>query len=144
MSFMGKVGFAVAGLGLAAGSVLGAGPADAAGDQWAAYGFSDLQHGTWAAVNADSEEAAIAWVLEQCGGGPDCTILNSWANGCGAIVHSNEGWITAASGRDRGEAVRNAVDKLAKDAPMAQLANFGSSDLSGTTVVDVMCTQNAS
>ncbi|MFD4433747.1 DUF4189 domain-containing protein [Nocardia sp. NPDC058497] len=142
MSFMGKAGFAVAALGLAAGSVLGAGSANAAGDLWGAYAFSAEQWESWSAVDWPTAEAAAASVLDGCGGGEDCQVM-TWANGCGALVWNDQGWVTGASGPTRSEAIRKAIDKLSSRVPIAGLANFGSSELSGTEVVDVVCTANA-
>ncbi|WP_243750056.1 DUF4189 domain-containing protein [Nocardia ignorata] len=143
MSFMGKAGFAVAALGLAAGSVFGAGPADAAGDQWGAIVFSVPQWYGFTTANYSSEEQARARAIENCGGGQDCEVMVTWANGCGALVWNDQGWVAAAAAANRSEAVRRAIDKLAEGVPVAQLANFGSSDLSGTKVIDVVCTDNA-
>lgn len=142
MSFIGKVGAAVAAVGLAAGSVLGAGSADAAGDLWGAYAFSGQQWESWSAVDWLSAEEAAASVRDRCGGGADCQVM-TWANGCGALVWSDQGWVTGASGRTRSEAIRKAIDNMSEHVPVARLANFGSSELSGTEVVDVLCTANA-
>ncbi|MFE6921307.1 DUF4189 domain-containing protein [Nocardia sp. NPDC057663] len=140
MSFMSKAGFAVVAVGLAAGSVFGAGAAQAAnlhgaiaisGDDWA-YGSS---------VNASSFEEARDEAMAVCGAA-DCEILISWSNGCAAIVESNDG-AAAGAGATSAEAQRAAFQRLSELTPTAQLANFGSSDLSGAKVVDVICTANA-
>lgn len=145
MSFMSKAGLAVAALGLAAGSVLGAGSANAAGDQFGAIGFSSQLWESWTTVNWPTVDGARASVLDACAaaGGNDCGVMAAWANGCGAIVHNDQGWVAAASGPTRDEAIRKAIDRVADGAPIARLANFGSSDLSGTKVVEVVCTANA-
>ncbi|MEV6214291.1 DUF4189 domain-containing protein [Nocardia sp. NPDC058379] len=145
MSFMGKAGVAVAALGLAAGSVLGAGSANAAGDLFGAIGFSSQKWESWSAANWDSAEGARAAVIDSCvaAGGEDCGVMTTWANGCGALVWNEEGWVAAASGPNRSEAIRKAIDRLSDGVPIARLANFGSSDLSGTQVIDVVCTRNA-
>ncbi|MFD3596027.1 DUF4189 domain-containing protein [Nocardia sp. NPDC058640] len=141
MSFMGKAGFAVAAMGLAAGSVLGAGSADAAGSKWGAIAFSTQLWESWSTRDWPSEEGATSAVMQDCAV-EDCQILAVWANGCGALVWNDQGWVAAAAGPTRGEAVRKAIDKLSEGVPIARLANFGSSDFSGTKVIDVACTSN--
>ncbi|MGS2806259.1 DUF4189 domain-containing protein [Nocardia sp. MW-W600-9] len=145
MSFMGKAGVAVAALGLAAGSVLGAGSANAAGDLFGAIGFSEQMWESWSSSNWDSAEGARAAVIDGCvaAGGEDCGVMTTWANGCGALVWNQEGWVAAASGPNRSEAIRKAIDRLSDGVPIARLANFGSADFSGTKVIDVVCTRNA-
>ncbi|MEU4646846.1 DUF4189 domain-containing protein [Nocardia fluminea] len=141
MSCMGKAVFAVAASVLAAGSVLGAGAADAANNKWAAIAFSSEQWESWSTRDWPTEEEATSTVLQDCGM-QDCQILTSWANGCGALVWNDQGWVAAASGPTRSEAVRKAIDRLSDGVPIARLANFGSSDFSGTKVVEVFCTSN--
>ncbi|WP_410872301.1 DUF4189 domain-containing protein [Nocardia sp. A7] len=141
MSFMGKAGFAVAAFGLAAGSVLGAGSANAQ-SLHGAIAFSPGQRTYESSFDWPTYEAAQERALDRCFY-DDCVVAVSWANGCGALVWNNQGWAAAASGPNRSDAVRNAINKLSEGAPIAQLANFGSSDLSGTKVVDVICTSNA-
>ncbi|MBC7301212.1 MAG: DUF4189 domain-containing protein [Nocardia sp.] len=140
MSFMGKAGFAVAAIGLAAGSVFGAGSASAeslhasiavSSDEWV-YGVSVDR-----ANYADAEAEAI----EACGAA-DCEVFLSWANGCGVLVESDEG-IAVASAATRAEAERLAYDRLSEMTPTARLANFGSSNFSGAETVKVICTANA-
>ncbi|MFF2088300.1 DUF4189 domain-containing protein [Nocardia sp. NPDC058176] len=144
MSFMSKAGLAVAALGLAAGSVVGAGSANAAGDLFGAIGFSPQLWESWSTVNWDTVDGARASVLDGCtaAGADDCGVMATWANGCGALVYNDQGWVAAASGPDRSEAIRKAIDRLSEGVPVARLANFGSSDLSGTEVIDVVCTAN--
>ncbi|MFE1592295.1 DUF4189 domain-containing protein [Nocardia sp. NPDC058705] len=140
MSFMGKVGFAVAASVLAAGSVLGAGAANAQ----SLHGAFAVSQGQWtyeSSFDWPSREAAEERALERCGY-DDCKVVLSWANGCGAMVW-NDGSTVVASGPTRSDAMRNAVNKLSERAPLAMLANFGSSDLSGNKVVEVVCTSNA-
>ncbi|MFD3596026.1 DUF4189 domain-containing protein [Nocardia sp. NPDC058640] len=140
MSFMGKAGFAVAALGLAAGSVLGAGSASAAG----LHGAVAISVGKWAygsGVNWSSSEEARAKAIESCGF-DDCEILVTWANGCAAIVESEDG-VASGTGANSGEAKRAAFQRMSELTPTAQLANFGSSALSGAHVVEVICTANA-
>ncbi|MBF6355548.1 DUF4189 domain-containing protein [Nocardia higoensis] len=141
MSFMGKAGFAVAALGLAAGSVFGAGQAEAA-SLHGAIAFSPGQWTYESSFDWPTSQEAHEVALARCGY-DDCEVAVSWANGCGALVWNKEGWVAAAWGPTRSEAVRNAIDKLAEGVPLARLANFGSSDLSGTKVVEVVCTSNA-
>ncbi|MGW6729557.1 DUF4189 domain-containing protein [Nocardia sp. NPDC055029] len=145
MSFIGRAGVAVAAVGLAVGSVLGAGSANAAGDLWGAIGFSEQMWESWSSANWDSAEGAQGAVLDACAakGGEDCGVMTTWANGCGAVVWNDQGWVAAASGPNRSEAIRKAIDRLSDGVPIARLANFGSSDLSGTKVIDVVCTRNA-
>ncbi|MEU2252427.1 DUF4189 domain-containing protein [Nocardia xishanensis] len=140
MKFMGRVGFAVAMTGLAVGSVLGAGSANAAG----LHAAIAVSGGSWVygvSANAASFDDAIAQAVANCGAA-DCEVLASWANGCGALAESNEG-VAAASGPNRAEAERAAYQRLAEITPTAQLANVGSANLSGARIVEVVCTSNA-
>ncbi|WP_228536435.1 DUF4189 domain-containing protein [Nocardia sp. XZ_19_231] len=141
MSFMGKAGFAVMALGLAAGSVLGAGSASAAGNQWASIAVSkgELIYGTSANEVDDASAEAVA--LADCYYA-DCEVIATWANGCGALIQSNDAfaWAVAAN---RAEAERLAYEKLSTVTPTAILANTGSANLSGAKIVDVICTANA-
>ncbi|WP_067835163.1 DUF4189 domain-containing protein [Nocardia lijiangensis] len=140
MKFMGRVGFAVALTGLAVGSVLGAGSANAAG----LYGAIAVSGGSWTygvSANEPGFDEARAAAVANCGEA-DCEVLASWANGCGALAESNEG-VAAASGPNRAEAERAAYQRLAEITPTAQLANVGSANLSGARIVEVVCTSNA-
>ncbi|GAD84187.1 DUF4189 domain-containing protein [Nocardia asteroides] len=141
MSFTGKAGVAVAALGLAAGSIFGAGTANAQ-SLHGAIAFSEENWTYESSFDWPSFEEAKDRALTRCGY-DDCEVMVSWANGCGALVWNDQGWVAAASGPNRSEAVRKAIDKLSQGVPVAQLANFGSSDLSGTKVVEVVCTSNA-
>ncbi|NEW42128.1 DUF4189 domain-containing protein [Nocardia cyriacigeorgica] len=140
MSVMNKVGFSMVAFGLAAGSVLGAGSASAAG-QYAAIAFSGQTVLYGVSVDEASDEAARGAALANCGQS-DCQVLISWANGCGALVENKEG-VAAASGANREQAEQAAFRKLAEVHPTALLANVGSADLSGAKVVEVVCTANA-
>ncbi|WP_370585204.1 DUF4189 domain-containing protein [Nocardia sp. XZ_19_231] len=140
MSFMGKAGFAVAALGLAAGSVFGAGSASAASlhgviafspDQWA-YAYS---------VNESRYDDAYNEAMEICDAA-DCEIMISWTDGCGAIVESEQG-VAAGAGATTADATNAALLRLAEITPTALLANVGSANLSGAEVVKVVCTANA-
>ncbi|MFC4373701.1 DUF4189 domain-containing protein [Nocardia halotolerans] len=141
MSFMGKVGFAVAAFGLAAGSVLGAGSASAAGDQWASIALSDSQAIYGIGVNEASADAARAAAIADCHLS-DCRVVKTWANGCGVMVQS-ENTLAWATGATRADAERKAYENLAERHPAALLANTGSAGLSGTVLVDAICTANA-
>ncbi|MFC8047790.1 DUF4189 domain-containing protein [Nocardia sp. NPDC057353] len=140
MSFMGKVGFAVAAGALAVGSVLGAGSAHAAG-QYAAIAVSNSTLYYGVSVDLPNYDEAYRVALEQCGES-DCEILVAWANGCGALVASEDGY-AGKSGPDRASAERAAYDLIAQITPTAVLANTGSAQLSGAHIVDVVCTSNA-
>ncbi|WP_280434402.1 hypothetical protein [Nocardia carnea] len=48
-----------------------------------------------------------------------------------------------ASGQNRAEAERAAYQRLTEFTPTAVLANFGSADLSGAKIIEVVCTSNA-
>ncbi|NKY36031.1 hypothetical protein HGA13_23575 [Nocardia speluncae] len=50
---------------------------------------------------------------------------------------------TAGSGPNRAEAERAAYQRLADLTSSAALANFGSADLSGAQIIEVVCTSNA-
>ncbi|MFB7874931.1 DUF4189 domain-containing protein [Nocardia sp. NPDC056064] len=141
MSFTGKAGLALAALGLAAGSVLGAGSANAAGDLWASVALSDNEPIYGLSVNLDSAEAAEAAAVADCHLG-DCNVVMTWANGCGVLVESNDAFAWA-SGPTRAEAERKAYENLSTWTPTAVLANTGSGGLSGAYVVDAICTANA-
>ena len=138
MSFKGKAGFAVAALGLAVGTVLGAGSATAAGDLWASIALSDSQAIYGISVNEASAESSREAALADCYLA-DCTVIKTWANGCGVLVQSNDAlaWATAAT---RAEAERKAYENLSQHTPTALLANTGSANLSGTQVIVVICT----
>ncbi|MFE1592296.1 DUF4189 domain-containing protein [Nocardia sp. NPDC058705] len=141
MSFMGKVGFAVAASVLAAGSVLGAGSASAAGDQWASIALSDGQAIYGISVNEATPEAAEAAAIADCHLA-DCNVVTTWANGCAVLVESDNG-IAWATGASRAEAERKAYENLSELTPTALLANTGSAGMSGSEVVDAICTANA-
>ncbi|WP_235569306.1 MULTISPECIES: DUF4189 domain-containing protein [Nocardia] len=141
MSFMGKAGLAVAALGLAAGSVFGAGSASAAGDQWASIAVSDGQAIYGTSVNQADVESAESAAVADCYLA-DCQAVLTWANGCGVLVESNKA-LAWASGATRAEAERKAFDQLSTWTPTAVLANTGSANLSGAHVVDAICTVNA-
>ncbi|NKX89850.1 DUF4189 domain-containing protein [Nocardia coubleae] len=143
MSFMGKAGFAVAALGLAAGSVFGAGTANAQ-SMFGAIAFSTTDWTYGSSSSWPSEQEAREQAIASCGtnGAADCKVMISWANGCGTLVVSDDG-VAAASGRTAAEATRAAFERLSELTPTAQLANFGSSDLSGAKVARVVCTANA-
>lgn len=140
MRLMGKVGFAVAVGSLAVGSVLSAGSANAAGLH-AAIAFSGNEWAYGVAVDAASFEEARDIALANCGAA-DCSLMVAWANGCGALVDSNDG-VAAGSGPNRAEAERAAYQRLAEITPTAHLANVGSAAMSGAQVVEVVCTSNA-
>ncbi|MFF0544188.1 DUF4189 domain-containing protein [Nocardia thailandica] len=140
MKLMSKAGLAVAGLGLAAGSLFGAGTANAAGLHGAiALSGGDLVYAT--VVDAASREEAEGRALELCGVA-DCSIMVSWANGCGTLVASDDGW-AAASGANAADSERTAYQRLSQITPTAQLANFGSAQLSNAEVLKTVCTANA-
>ncbi|MFC4126989.1 DUF4189 domain-containing protein [Nocardia rhizosphaerae] len=140
MSFMGKAGLAVAMLGLAAGSVFGAGAAKA-DNLYAAYAVSNQEWVFGVGVNAPSREDAEAEAIANCGA-DDCRIVTWWGNGCGALVESDQGFAVAV-GPTRADAEREAYTTLSEITPTAQLANVGSSQFSGTDLIDVTCTANA-
>ncbi|WP_410872302.1 DUF4189 domain-containing protein [Nocardia sp. A7] len=141
MSFMGKAGLAVAAFGLAAGSVLGAGSASAAGDQWASIALSDGQAIYGISVNEASPEAAEAAAIADCHLA-DCNVVTTWANGCAVLVESDNG-IAWSTGATRADAERAAYENLSELTPTAVLANTGSANLSGAEVIDAICTANA-
>ncbi|MFR9753261.1 DUF4189 domain-containing protein [Nocardia sp. 004] len=137
---MGKVGFAFAVTSLAVGSVFGAGSANAAGQ----YAAIAVGNGGWTygvSVDEAGFDQAENVALANCGY-TDCRVMVAWANGCGALVESNEG-VAAGSGPNRMEAEREAYQNLAEITPTAPLANVGSANLSGARIVEVVCTSNA-
>ncbi|GAD84188.1 DUF4189 domain-containing protein [Nocardia asteroides] len=140
MSLLGKAAFAVAALGLTAGSVFGAGAAKADG-LYAAFAVSDAEWVYGVGVNEASYADAEAVALDRCGVS-DCQVMLSWANGCGVLVESEDG-IAVASRPTRAEAEQAAYEKLSEITPTARLANFGSSNFSGAETVRVVCTANA-
>ncbi|WP_378730517.1 DUF4189 domain-containing protein [Nocardia brasiliensis] len=143
MKFMSKAVVAVAAVGLAAGSVIGAGTANAAGLHGAiAFSVENLIYGT--SIDAASREAAIDEALAWCGvdGASDCTVLVDWSDGCGALVYSDNAVATGA-GFNRSAALFAAYASLARYHPPALLANVGSADKSGTEISEVLCTANA-
>ncbi|MFD3706234.1 DUF4189 domain-containing protein [Nocardia sp. NPDC058658] len=140
MSFMGKAGFAVAALGLAAGSVLGAGAANAA-SMHGVIAFSPEEWAYAVSVNEARFDDAYNEAMEICDAA-DCSVMISWTDGCAAIVESDEG-VAAGAGATSADATRAAFQRLTEITPTALLANVGSSDLSGAEVVKVICTANA-
>ncbi|MCP9621391.1 DUF4189 domain-containing protein [Nocardia otitidiscaviarum] len=141
MRKMSKIGGFVAAAGLVVGSLAGAGAANAAGDQFASIAFSPLTWQSGVGVNTPSFETAEQAALADCGM-DDCEIWASWANGCGVIVESGDGF-AVASGPTRKAAEDAAYSSLGEYTPTAPLASFGSSELSGAWVHTVVCTANA-
>ncbi|WP_431950860.1 DUF4189 domain-containing protein [Nocardia lijiangensis] len=143
MKFMGKAAVAVATVGLAAGSVIGAGTANAAGLHGAiAFSIEDWSYGT--SIDAFSRDEAVDEALAWCSldGASDCVVFVDWSDGCGALVYSDDAVGTGA-GPDRSSALRGAYTSLAQYYPPAMLANVGSADKSGTEISEVLCTANA-
>ncbi|MFD5178922.1 DUF4189 domain-containing protein [Nocardia sp. NPDC058379] len=141
MSFLGKAGLAVAALGLAAGSVLGAGAANAE-SLHAAISFSDADWAFAYSVNKPTAEAAADEALALCDAA-DCHIWAAWANGCGVIVEGDGGAIGIGTGATSREAETEAYASLGELEPKALLANTGSAAFSGAHVVKTICTANA-
>ena len=141
MSLMGKVGFALAVSSLSMAGVSAAGPANAQGGLYAAIAMSESTFVYAVSTDEPGFEEAKAAAIANCGV-DDCRVLVSWANGCGALAESREG-AAAGSGSNRAEAERAAYQRLAELTPTAVLANFGSADLSGAKIIEVVCTSNA-
>ncbi|WP_067830600.1 DUF4189 domain-containing protein [Nocardia inohanensis] len=144
MRFMGKAVVAVAAAGLAAGSAIGAGTANAASLHGAiAFSAEEWSYGT--SVDALSREGAIDEALANCGlyeGVSDCIVLVDWADGCGALVYT-DGAVASGAGINSSAALFGAYTSLARFYPPAFLANVGSADRSGAEVSEVVCTANA-
>jgi hypothetical protein len=141
MRFMGRAAIVVAAAGLAAGSVIGAGTANAAGLHGAiAFSVDSWSYGT--AIDAPSAVMADRHALAACAdvdGASDCQILARWTDGCGALVYSDDavgtGW-----GINSSIALFNAYITLSQYYPRALLADTGSADQSGAGVSEVLCT----
>lgn len=152
MKFMGKAVVAVAALGFAAGSAIGAGAAKAAdtaqgSELFGAIAFSMQEWNYGTSVDAVSGEAAVDEALDSCGwdGATDCVVLVHWADGCGALVYTSDDTshgVGAGVGDDRDTALRRAYIGLARHYPRAILADTGSAELSQAEVVEVLCTSN--
>ncbi|KAF0847370.1 DUF4189 domain-containing protein [Nocardia caishijiensis] len=143
MSFKGKAGLAVVALGLAAGSVFGAGSANAVPlDQWGAMAVDADWSNYGRSVDYPSRAEAEAAALEQCGA-DGCAIEVAWVNGCLALVE-NEQYIAWGKGANRAEAEREAYLALTEGTPQNLLVNLGSSQMAGGTVIETVCTTNAS
>ncbi|GAB2665028.1 DUF4189 domain-containing protein [Nocardia goodfellowii] len=153
MRFIGKAAFAFAALGLAGGSVTGAGsahadnPADEPG-LFGAIAFSEQNWSYGTSVDADSVKTAIDEALDSCGwdGASDCAVVVTWADGCGALVYvDNDSMYGYGSGAgpDRSSALAAAHASLGRYYPQALLANVGSADRAGTGISEVICTANA-
>ncbi|MCA2208578.1 DUF4189 domain-containing protein [Nocardia rosealba] len=142
MSFTSKAGFAVVALGLAAGSVFGAGSASAAGDQWGAMAVDADWSNYGRSVDYPTRAEAEAAALEQCGA-DGCAVEVSWVNGCLALVE-NEQYVAWGKGANRAEAEREAYLALTEGTPQNLLVNLGSSQMAGGTVIETVCTTNAS
>ncbi|MQY25147.1 DUF4189 domain-containing protein [Nocardia aurantia] len=143
MRFMGKAAVAVVTMGLAAGSVIAAGTANAAGLHGAiAFSIDDWSYGT--SNNALSGAMAESDALASCAtdGATDCRVFTSWTNGCGALVYSDEA-VGTGSGPDSSAALFAAYATLSRYYPQALLADTGSADRSGAKVSEVLCTANA-
>ncbi|WP_067693120.1 DUF4189 domain-containing protein [Nocardia jejuensis] len=150
MSVIGKVVVAVAAAGFAAGSMIGAGTADAVvtpdgSDLFAAIAFSldGWNYGT--SVDVANPELAINQALDNCAwdGATDCVVLAHWANGCGALVYTDNDTsygVGTGVGPDRESALRGAYSSLSRYYPPSILANVGSAELSQTHVSEVVCT----
>ncbi|MFB7876474.1 DUF4189 domain-containing protein [Nocardia sp. NPDC056064] len=145
MSFMGKAVVAVAAVGLAAGSVIGAGTADAAGGLHGAIAFSVENWSYGTSVDAPSRAAAIDEALAWCGFGgiSDCVVVVDWQDGCGALVYT-DGAVGSGAGFNSSAALFGAYTSLARYHPPAMLANVGSADKSDTEISEVVCTAGAS
>ncbi|MFD9547860.1 DUF4189 domain-containing protein [Nocardia salmonicida] len=141
MSFMGKVGFAVAASVLAAGSVLGAGGANAASDQWGALALDGSWTNMGRSFDYPTRAEAEAAAMEQCAA-DGCYVEVTWVNGCLALV-DNDDFIAWGKGANRAEAERNAYLELTEGTPQHLLVNVGSSQLAGGRVIDTLCTSNA-
>ncbi|MGW2660484.1 DUF4189 domain-containing protein [Nocardia tengchongensis] len=148
MKFMGKAVVAVAAAGLAAGSAIGAGTANA-GSLYGAIAFSSDEWSYGSSIDAPSAAEAMVEALNNCssGGTPDCQVMVTWSNGCGALVYRNDDTdnlaVGTGAGRDRATALNLAYASLSRAYPRAILANVGSADLSATGVSKVVCTANA-
>lgn len=138
---MSKVGFALAVSSLSITGVSAAGPANAQGGLYAAIAMSESTFIYAVSTDEPGFEEAKAAAVANCGI-DDCRVLVSWANGCGALAESKDG-AGAGSGPNRAEAERAAYQRLAELTPTAVLANFGSADLSGAKIIEVVCTSNA-
>ncbi|MFE9581550.1 DUF4189 domain-containing protein [Nocardia sp. NPDC006044] len=149
---MGKALVAVAAVGLAGGSVLGAGSANAVDSTdgtslFGAIAFSEEEWFYGTSVDAVSAEAAITEALDNCNwsGAADCAVLVTWADGCGALVYIDDQamyGVGTGAGPDRSTALFAAHTSLGRYYPRALLANVGSADLAGTGVTEVLCTAN--
>lgn len=140
MKFMGKTVVAVAAVGFAAGSAIGAGTANAAGSLHGAIAFSVENWSYGTSIDAGSPDEALA----VCGlsGALDCVLMVEWVNGCGALVYTDDAVATGA-GFNHSAALFGAYTSLARIHPPAMLANVGSADKSGTNISEVLCTANA-
>ncbi|MFC9897991.1 DUF4189 domain-containing protein [Nocardia sp. NPDC127579] len=150
--FMGKVVVAMAAVGLAAGSVIGAGSATAVDTEgsglFGAIAFSEQQWYYGSSVDAVSAEEAIAEALDNCAwdGASDCAVMVAWADGCGALIYidndDNLYGVGTGAGPDRSAALFAAHASLGRGYPRALLANVGSAEWSNTGVTEVVCTAN--
>ncbi|MEV0251856.1 DUF4189 domain-containing protein [Nocardia sp. NPDC050712] len=150
--FMGKAVVALTAVGLAAGSVIGAGAASAVeangSGLFGAIAFSEQQWYYGSSVDAVSAEEAITEALGNCAwdGASDCAVLVTWADGCGALIYidndDNFYGVGTGAGPDRSAALFAAHASLGSAYPRALLANVGSADWSNTGVTEVICTAN--
>lgn len=144
MSFTGKAAFVVAALGMVSASVLGAGTATAAGDEWGAMAADGNWDNLGRSINFPNRAEAEAAAIEQCGAG-GCAIKVVWANGCMTLVENNE-YIAWGVGANRAESEKAAYKNLTQGTPQAILLDVGSSQLAGQAagakVVVVSCTAN--
>ncbi|MFD4458027.1 DUF4189 domain-containing protein [Nocardia sp. NPDC058480] len=142
MNFMSKAGLAVAALGLAAGSLLGAGSANAAGDQWGAMAIDSNWTNLGRSINYPTRAEAEAAALEECAA-DGCFVEVTWSNGCLSLV-DNDQFIAWGKGPTRADAEREAYLALTEGTPQNLLVNVGSSQLAGGRVINTLCTDNAS
>ncbi|MEV0710373.1 MULTISPECIES: DUF4189 domain-containing protein [Nocardia] len=140
---MNRAAIAIAVVGVAVGSMTGAGTANAADELYGAIAFSGNEWTYATSVDAASRADAIEEALLWCGweGASDCEILADWEDGCGALVYSDNA-VGTGIGPDRATALAYAYTSLADYYPPAILANVGSVDLSQTGISEVVCTAN--
>ncbi|MBF6132539.1 DUF4189 domain-containing protein [Nocardia otitidiscaviarum] len=101
----------------AAGSLLAvtAAPANAAGYNYGAIALSSSTGSIGYSYDYASRAAAQDAALSECRG-MDCKIVARFANGCGAVAYSRQGYYTFGAAESRSAARNQALDRNLSDA----------------------------
>lgn len=110
---------------------------DSAGRYYGSLALNPKNGDTASGFNYPSWESSDARALAECDS-RDCFIVVRFVDGCGAVSVSSDGKWAVGTGRDRGEAERNAIGALGPLAP--PFPNFGSSAPKRAEILHSQCT----